>query len=182
LLVVVTGPPASGKTTLATALSRELRLPLVAKDAIKERLYEQIGTGDRAWSQRLGRATYALMFHWLAEELRCGRPVVVEANFTGAATPSFTVLPPHRTIQLFCTASREVVLERYAARSRHEGHLDDVVLEELRAGQHEDQWSALPLAGELLEVDIAATDLAAVVARVHGALSAGNGTDELAFR
>jgi predicted kinase len=181
LLVVVTGPPATGKTTLATALSSELGLPLVAKDAIKERLYEHVGTGDRAWSQRLGRATFALMFDWLAEELRSGRSAVVEANFTAAAAPLFAALPPHRALQLFCTASREVVIERYATRSRHAGHLDDVVLEELRAGQHEDQWSPLPLPGERLDVDIAADDLAAVVARVRERLGAGSATGEPAL-
>jgi predicted kinase len=165
LLVVVTGPPATGKTTLAQRLSRELGLPLVAKDAIKERLYDTVGPGDREWSRRLGRATYALMFHWLAEELGAGRAAVVEANFTGQAVPFFAALPPYRPLQLFCTAPREVVIERYAARSRHEGHLDDVILEELRAGQHEDQWQPLPLAGELVELDATTVDVAALVAR-----------------
>jgi predicted kinase len=174
VLVVVAGPPASGKTTLAAALARELRLPLVAKDAIKERLYEEVGTGDREWSRRLGRATYSLMFDWVAEELRCGRSAIVESNFTAAAAPAFARLPAHRPIQLFCAASREVVIERYAARSRHQGHLDSVILDELRAGQHEDQWSPLPLGGELVEVDIAADDLDAVVARVRSLLASGN--------
>ena len=113
------------------------------------------------------------MFDWLAEELRCGRSAIVEANFTAAAAPAFARLPAHTPIQLFCAASREVVIERYAARSRHSGHLDTVILDELRAGQHEDQWSPLPLAGELLEVDVAAEDLEAVVARVRSLLAAG---------
>jgi predicted kinase len=176
LLVVVTGPPASGKTTLATALSRELGLPLVAKDAIKERLYETVGTGDREWSRRLGRATYTLIFHWLEEELRAGRSVIVESNFTAAAASSFAELPAHRALQLFCTASRELVIERYAARSRHAGHLDDVILDELRAGEHEEQWSPLPLAGELLELDVVTAELDAVVAHVRSALAPGRET------
>lgn len=36
LLVVVTGSPASGKSTLAEKLSESMRLPLLAKDAFKE--------------------------------------------------------------------------------------------------------------------------------------------------
>jgi len=167
LLVVVTGPPASGKTTVAERLSRDLRLPLAAKDSIKERLYEEIGTGDRAWSRRLGRATFAIMFHWAAEELRADCSAIVEANFTADAAPALEALPPHRTLQLFCTAPRAVVIERYAARTRHHGHLDDVVLDELRAGEHEVQWKLLELTGERIELEIATADLDALVERVR---------------
>jgi predicted kinase len=176
LLVVVTGPAATGKTTVATRLSHELRLPLVAKDAIKELFYDELGTGDRAWSRRLGRATFAVMFHWAAEELRCRRSAIVEANFTAAAVPAFAALPPHRAFQLFCTAPRSVVIDRYAARPRHRGHLDDVVLEELRAGEHELQWQPLPLACELVELEITNADLDALVERIRALL--GEGIDE----
>ena len=121
------------------------------------------------------------MFHWVAEELRHGRSLIVESNFTAAAAPSFTELPSHRSLQVFCTAPRELVIERYAARSRHEGHLDDVILDELRAGQHEDQWSPLPLAGDLLELDVAAADLEALLAQVRTLPPAGSQTDEQAL-
>jgi tRNA uridine 5-carbamoylmethylation protein Kti12 len=48
-LVLVTGPPTSGKTTLARPLAHHLDLPLLGKDAIKEALFDTLGTGDRAW-------------------------------------------------------------------------------------------------------------------------------------
>ncbi|MHB8958132.1 MAG: AAA family ATPase [Candidatus Limnocylindrales bacterium] len=71
-IIVVSGPPASGKTTLATSIAHDLGLPLIAKDPIKERLYDALGPGDREWSRWLGRATYPLIFHFLAEQLRAG--------------------------------------------------------------------------------------------------------------
>jgi hypothetical protein len=38
VFVLVTGPPGSGKTTLAGPLAERLSLPLIAKDTIKEAL------------------------------------------------------------------------------------------------------------------------------------------------
>ena len=65
LLVVVGGAPASGKTTLATQLSRDLRLPLLARDALKERLMDSLCSPNRARSRELGAASYALLYTML---------------------------------------------------------------------------------------------------------------------
>ena len=109
-IVVVTGPPASGKTTLALAVSERLGIPLIAKDGIKERLYEAFGSGDREWSRWLGRATYPLIFHFLEAHLRVGCSVVVEGTFgPESANGEFAQLHaqwPFHALQLFCWVSR----------------------------------------------------------------------------
>jgi predicted kinase len=168
LLVVVTGPPASGKTTIARAIAREFRLPLVAKDGIKELLFDELGTGDRDWSRRLGRATIALMYRLLDEQLRAGCSVVVEANFRPElANSSFAALPAHRVFQVYCTAPDELLVERYASRPRHPGHLDEQVLDELR-GDALAGYAPLALGGELIELDTRSdVDLGALFDRVR---------------
>ena len=54
--VVVSGPPASGKSSLAPALAAELDLPLLAKDVIKDALVEVLDAPDLPRSRELGRA------------------------------------------------------------------------------------------------------------------------------
>lgn len=59
VLIIVLGPPCAGKTTLARRIAQEFQLPLIAKDDIKESLFDSLGWRDREWSKKLGRATFA---------------------------------------------------------------------------------------------------------------------------
>ncbi|HEX8858768.1 MAG TPA: AAA family ATPase [Actinomycetes bacterium] len=82
-LVLVTGPPASGKTTLARPLAFSLGLPLLGKDTIKEALFDTLGNGDRssyerpwpgwvhwAWAAQCWRSTPAV--RWTSPPLAHG--------------------------------------------------------------------------------------------------------------
>lgn len=62
LLVLVNGPPGSGKTTLSPVLAERLGLPLFAKDAIKESLADHLAVRDPDASRALGRAAVLLMY------------------------------------------------------------------------------------------------------------------------
>lgn len=171
LLVVVTGMPASGKSTVAELLADRLSLPLVAKDEIKELLYETVGTGDVAFSGRLGGAAYALVFSTAASILRAGRPVIVEANFfCGSAEHGLAALPRHRAVQIHCAAPLDMLVERYRGRARHPGHNDGVKVDELAARLASGAHDPLDLDGELIQLDTSSPlDGDALVSRV-GAL------------
>jgi predicted kinase len=129
-LILVTGPPASGKTTLAERLAAEHRLPLLAKDTLKERLLDELGTGDLEWSRRLGRAAMALLWDAAGAQAAAGRAAIVEAPFDRehgtADLARLTAAHRASVLQMICVAPPDVLLRRHVEREseRHPGHLD----------------------------------------------------------
>ena len=139
-LLVITGLPASGKSTLAHRLAVRFQAPLLAKDSIKEPLLERLGALDRAASRRLSAASFAVLFALAREQLASGLSVLLEGNFRSpehdadleallrASAPS----DPLRCAQLLCVAPEALRRERLAARShdrlRHPGHRDAELL------------------------------------------------------
>jgi predicted kinase len=172
LVVVVAGPPAAGKTTIARELAARLRLPPIAKDTIKEALFDGLGAGDLAWSQRLGEATYLAVLALAEESAAVGASFVLEANFVRGREARLAALPA-RFVQVHCSAPLEVLIERYASRERHPGHVDaqriDALREAVETGRHE----PLELSGDTIPVDTSAPfDLAAIVEHVRPLLEA----------
>ena len=155
LLVIVHGPPAAGKTTIAERLAGELDLPLFAKDEIKEELFESLGAGDPDESRRLGGAVYPLLFLIARRQLEANRSLLLEANFVaGASEAAFARLPAHRLVQVHCSAPEETLVQRYVAREgRHPGHHDDRRAEEVRAAIRAGRHAPLALRGTLIELD-----------------------------
>jgi predicted kinase len=148
-LVVVTGPPAAGKTTIARAVADRLGWPLVAKDPIKETLAEALQVRGRAASQRLGVATFDVLFHLLDELLRAGISAVAEGNFAHA--DRFARLPPARAPQVHVSAPPETLLARLSDRpGRHAVHYDAEAAAEIAERAAAGEWEPLPLDAELL--------------------------------
>lgn len=183
VVVVVTGHPATGKTTLARSIAAALRFPLVAKDAIKERLYDTIGTGDIEWSHRLGRAAMRLLYDQIESILEAGVSVVAEANFDADLASielrDLINATGARVVQVVLRADPDVVLERFRNRmesgERHPGHPDDeaAALAELerivRTPYREPELGGPVVSVDATDVDGIDTD--DVIARVRHAIA-----------
>jgi predicted kinase len=168
---VITGLPATGKTTLARALARALAAPLLAKDGIKEPLLDVFGVESRAASRRLSDASFAVLFALAAEQLALVDAVVLEGNFRpGEHEPDFRALLARHALesctQVLCRIPeplRQARLQaRTADRSRHPGHHDVAW-----AAAALDSDSFLDLPGPRLVHDGGTTDPVPACALIH---------------
>ena len=158
LVVLVTGAPGSGKTTLAGRLAADLAARLVSKDALKERLADHEGQprSVRA-STRLGARAYRELFDTLQSCVAGRERIVVESNFRHGRSEAELIraLQGHPARVVHCAASSVTIERRYRSRSaaRHPAHLDSQrigdVLRDLEAGL----YAPLELGHPTIEVE-----------------------------
>ena len=180
--LVLTGPPCAGKSTLAAPLAATLRWPLLSKDDYKERIFDHLGIGDRAWSRRVSDLAWVLLIREARTLLVAGACCIVEGNLrapqrralTDGGWPSSGVTRP-TFMEIRCEARPEVLMARYRARiaagQRHPGHVDLQALTEIEAELATSREATLPpLGGELLHWD---TSEGFSTVDLEGALEAG---------
>lgn len=149
-LFIVSGAPASGKTTVSAAIADKLGgVPLFQKDWFKEHLFNSVGIGDRGWSRQLGNASFSLLYDTAKELLSKGISTMIEANFKQVAVGAIIELGQQNNaqiIELHCTADHAVIMKRFIERidiDRHPGHVDAENIELLRGDLEEESYRQL---------------------------------------
>lgn len=134
-LILISGPPASGKTSFAKLLSKKLNIPYFSKDDVKESLFDSLGWSDREWSRKLGGAAFNLMYLILERELKAQRTIILESNFK----PEFDKEKieelvnkySFKVLEFYFFADLETLKERFKSRveegKRHLGHNDHIM-------------------------------------------------------
>jgi predicted kinase len=164
-LLLITGLPGSGKTTLGRCLAQRYGVPLLSKDLIKEPLLDVLGcSGEAAHSRLLSNASFAVLFAVTREILAANRDLVLEGNFRpGEHEGALAAISSLRLAQVLCRTEESIRLARLAMRNqveaRHAGHrdLDPTVVSQRSA----DAFLALP--GERFAFDAGETAITAQI-------------------
>jgi predicted kinase len=137
-LVIISGPPGAGKTSLAGPLARRLGYALLEKDVIKERLADALGPSAPEHSRPLGLGAILVLYDVARELLENGQAVVIESTFyKGTAEADLRPLVElANAVMIHVTADDEMLVSRYEQRDasgeRHPVHTTPGRVDELR--------------------------------------------------
>lgn len=128
--ILITGIPASGKSTMAGFLSERLNLPVISKDRIKELLYDTVGFQSRDEKVKLGIASMDIMYYAAEQLMKCRQPFILENNFENISREGLlAILERHgyRAITVTLTGDYRTIYRRFLERNqspdRHRGHV-----------------------------------------------------------
>ncbi len=125
--VVVTGLPASGKTTIARIIANALAFDLIDKDDFLEGLYKL--NDVRTWEDRKNLSRQSdVLFQDAGKKL--GSAVLVShwkplAEDGDSGTSTDWLMEAYASlIEVYCSCPSDIALDRFLARKRHPSHFD----------------------------------------------------------
>lgn len=128
--ILVTGIPASGKSTIARFLSEELGITMLSKDDMKEILFDDVGFNSREEKVKLGVASMNIMYYAAEQLMKHKLPFILENNFEDSSREgllSILEMYSYKAITVTLTGDYEKIYERFTKRNespeRHRGHV-----------------------------------------------------------
>lgn len=136
VLILLSGLPASGKSTVGDRLSADLSVPMYTRDMFKEMMFDAFDWQDGGWTKdpeffdKIGFVANSVLFKIISREMKAGRPVMIENAFHphiyGKILNGMREKTDFLTLQINFTVKGEVLSHRIDERQnsgeKHPGH------------------------------------------------------------
>lgn len=158
-LIIVSGSPASGKSSIAVDLANAMTLPLLSRDDFKEAIMDVIPVDDVEQSHIVGSAAFVAMYRVLDRLLDAGVGAVLESTFERgrSETDLASRIERAQSVQVHCFADAATLKDRLAERistgGRHSGHQDHIAYVEIESALADGEYDALDLNIGLIAID-----------------------------
>jgi predicted kinase len=118
-LIVITGPPASGKSTLGKLLAQQICLPLLSRDELKEGYLQTLKLNHNEASAATGKIIYDTFYEIAELFLSKNISLIIEAAFQDKLWRSILALLSERAVIkiIVCKTKVELMQERFSKRA-----------------------------------------------------------------
>ncbi len=160
-LILLFGPPASGKTTLVHKFSELTDLPYISKDEMQEFILNRLGNGDREWTKNTTFAALDIMYYLIGNFMRAGQSLIVESNFVPENDTEKMMIIKQKydfnPVQIILEADKEILIQRFKERAlspdRDQAHGDMDNFEEYLPRFKPGYSKPLELGGDIYHLD-----------------------------
>lgn len=132
-IIILTGMPAAGKSTIAAKLSDAFKLPILEKDNLKEGLFDTLGFENYPQKRKLDHAANAVLLRCAEALIKQQVPTIIDNNFDTASGEQLNKLVTDYDcdcLTIFLGGNTDVFYERYVERDRlHLRHLGHILQE-----------------------------------------------------
>ncbi|MEI7425952.1 MAG: AAA family ATPase [Candidatus Moraniibacteriota bacterium] len=156
LLIIISGLPAAGKTTLAEKISKKFNIPVVSCDQIKELIFDRVGRWDDTdIFDGVSNASYDLIYRIAENIMQVGGACILEAFFLSqlADLRISNIQKKYNceVLQIYLESDIETLESRYKERflsgERHSCHSPIAEISDVR------EKAILNIAGETMIID-----------------------------
>jgi predicted kinase len=157
-VIIVIGPLAALKSTLARRISKRLGIPCFNKDDIKEILADHVGYRNREENLKLSFATFHVMVYAMKNILDVSNSLVLESNFRDFEyrhIKEYLEKVNVRLVTLYLKAEPDVLYDRFKKRleTRHHAHKSVGLPAYEDFVKHVDDYASWSYDKPLIEVD-----------------------------
>ena len=170
-IIIINGHPAAGKTTFAMRLSKELKIPYLAKNTLKNALSASIAINNQQDSSRLSAVTFDAIVYAAERFMEVGKPLIIEGSFAAhefikddgtrkaneaAVIKGLIDKYAYQSITYIFTGDTQTLHERFLEREKMNERGANAVIGEMtyehfdKICQHQEEFD---IGGKIIEID-----------------------------
>lgn len=118
-LIIITGAPASGKSSIAESVGKKLNIDVISKDAFKIELFEKYGFTSHAEKKKLSILGEKMMHESIAKSVDLDRDLIVDNNFKSFEEVRKIIADANHPVDvkcIYCVADYSLLAKRYNGR------------------------------------------------------------------
>lgn len=118
-LIIITGAPASGKSSIAENVGKKTNIDVISKDAFKIELFEKYGFSNHSEKKKLSIQGEKIMYETIEKYISLNRDLIVDNNFKNFDSLRDILSKCSNAVKtkcIYCVADYSILAKRYNER------------------------------------------------------------------